>query len=65
MARLLLFIYEGVRVNLTVRSTHDRSMYLMFLMQMVDALLHNETLSLEPYVSISSHPSTHQSMVKF
>ncbi|CAF1179685.1 unnamed protein product [Adineta steineri] len=50
LSRLILFISEGVRVNLAPTSTFDRSIILKYLMQMSDALLQNEELYLERYL---------------
>ncbi|CAF0731863.1 unnamed protein product [Adineta steineri] len=50
LSRLILFISEGVRVNLAPTSTFDRSIILKYLMQMGDALLQNEELYLERYL---------------
>ncbi|UJR36735.1 hypothetical protein I4U23_029450 [Adineta vaga] len=50
LSRLILFISEGVRVNLSPGTSFDRSILLSFLMQMSDALLQNEELSLEIYL---------------
>ncbi|CAF2398738.1 unnamed protein product [Rotaria sp. Silwood2] len=50
VSRLIIFISEGIRVNLTPTSPFNRSTILNYLMQMSDALLQNTTLFLEPYL---------------
>ncbi|CAF3690519.1 unnamed protein product [Rotaria socialis] len=50
VSRVIIFISEGVRVNLSPTSTFDRSIILNFLLHMCDALLQNENIFLESYL---------------
>ncbi|CAF4510489.1 unnamed protein product [Rotaria socialis] len=50
VSRVIIFISEGVRVNLSPTSTFYRSIILNFLLQMCDALLQNENIILESYL---------------
>ena len=49
LPRLCTFIYEGVRVNVVQNNLAP----LIYLMRMVKALLSNQTLCLEKYVSLN------------
>ncbi len=46
-------------MNLTSKSTYDRSIILKYLIEMIEALLQNEILFIEPYVRI---PSIHKNI---
>ncbi|CAF0807880.1 unnamed protein product [Adineta ricciae] len=50
LSRLILFISEGIRVNLSPQAPADRSIFLNFLIQMSDSLLQNEELNLKAYL---------------
>jgi len=47
-SRLVIFISEGIRVNIAIH----RSIILKYLLQMIEALLQNELLFFEPYLHV-------------